>query len=69
MATVEKSMTIRQVLELDPGTARVMMSFGMHCLGCPHATMESLEEAGTVHGIDVDEMVNQLNEFLSEEKS
>ena len=32
---VDKTMTIRQVLEMDAGTARIMMSFGMHCLGCP----------------------------------
>ena len=69
MATVEKTMSIRQVLELDPGTARIMMTFGMHCLGCPHATMESLEEAGAVHGIDVEEMVQQLNEYLAGEKA
>jgi len=68
MATVDKGMTIREVLDLDPGTARIMMGFGMHCLGCPHATMESLDEAGAVHGVDVDEMVAQLNEFLAGEK-
>ncbi len=66
MATVEKTMTIRQVLEMDHGTARIMMGFGLHCLGCPHATAESLEEAGMVHGINVDEMIHQLNEFLAQ---
>lgn len=64
MATIDKTMNIRQVLTLDPGTARIMMGFGLHCLGCPHATAESLEEAGMVHGIDVDEMVDQLNAYL-----
>jgi hydrid cluster protein-associated redox disulfide domain len=66
MATVDKAMTIRQVLEMDPGAARIMMTFGLHCLGCPHATMETLEEAGVVHGINVDEMIHQLNEHLKE---
>lgn len=66
MATVNKDMIIREVLQLDPGTERIMMSYGLHCLGCPHATMESLEEAGTVHGINVDEMVGKLNEYLME---
>lgn len=66
MTTVDKTMNIRQVLELDPGTARIMMGFGLHCLGCPHATAESLEEAGAVHGINVDEMVQQLNDFLGQ---
>ncbi|HIT69050.1 MAG TPA: DUF1858 domain-containing protein [Candidatus Aphodomonas merdavium] len=65
---VDKTMTIRQVLEMDAGTARIMMSFGMHCLGCPHATAESLEEAGMVHGINVDEMVDQINAYLAEKQ-
>lgn len=65
---VEKTMTIREVLQMHPGTARIMMSFGMHCLGCPHASAESLEQAGMVHGINVDEMVDQLNAFLAEQE-
>ena len=66
MVTIEKTMTIREVLALSPQAARIMMSFGMHCLGCPHATAESLEEAGAAHGVDVDEMVSQLNAVLEE---
>ncbi len=65
-ATVTKEMTIREVLTLNQGTARIMMGFGLHCLGCPHATQESLEEAGMVHGINVDELIHQLNEYLAQ---
>jgi hybrid cluster-associated redox disulfide protein len=50
-----------------PGTASVFMRYGMHCLGCPIATGESLEEASAVHGIDVDELVKALNEYMDEE--
>ena len=66
MATVDKTMNIREVLELDPGTARIMMGYGLHCLGCPHATAESLEQAGMVHGIEVDKMIDDLNAFLAQ---
>ena len=34
----------------------------MHCLYCPCAQAETLEEACGVHGIDVDEVVAKLNE-------
>lgn len=64
MPVVDKTMTIREVLELDPEAARIMMDFGMHCLGCPHAVAESLEEASLTHGVDVDEMVRQLNALM-----
>ena len=64
MRTVDKGMIIREVLALDPGTARVMMQFGLHCVGCPHASRESLEQAAAGHGIDVDALVEALNEHL-----
>lgn len=66
--TVNKKMSIGEVLTLDRGTARIFMEFGMHCLGCPHATAESLEDACAVHGTNVDELVHQINEYLAEKK-
>lgn len=65
-ATVEKTMSIKQVLDINRGTARIFMSFGMHCLGCPHATAESIEDACAAHGVNADELVHQINEFLAE---
>lgn len=61
---VTKSMSIGEVLNIHRGTARIFTEFGMHCLGCPHATAESIENACAVHGADADELVRQLNEFL-----
>ena len=43
----------------------VLMNAGMHCLGCPSAQGESLEEAAMVHGLDCDELVGKINEYLS----
>ena len=63
--TVNKSMSIGEVLNIHRGTARILMEFGMHCLGCPHATAESLENACAAHGTDADELVKQLNEYLA----
>ncbi len=62
---VTKSMSIGEVLRQDRNTARIFMEFGMHCLGCPHATMESLEDACAAHGANADELVHQLNEFFA----
>ena len=63
--TATKDMSIADVLKMDRGTASILMEHGMHCLGCPHATAESLEDAGMVHGIDVDALVDNLNAFLA----
>lgn len=64
--TVEKTMTLGEVLNAYPQTARIFMEFGMHCLGCPHSIGESIEEACMVHGANCDELVAQLNEWISE---
>ena len=66
--SVDKTMSIGDVLNIHRGTARILMEFGMHCLGCPASIAESLEDACAVHGTNVDELVHQLNEFLAEAK-
>jgi hybrid cluster-associated redox disulfide protein len=53
------------VLNKNPETEEVFAQFGMHCLGCPTATGESLEQAAMVHGIDLDEMIVALNKKAS----
>ena len=66
MARVSKDMLIGQLLQIDANIAPILMRAGMHCLGCPSSQMESLEEAAMVHGLDVDVLVNQINDFLGE---
>lgn len=63
--TVNKQMSIGQVLNMDGNTARIFMEFGMHCLGCPHATAEAIEDACAAHGADADALVEKLNAYLS----
>ena len=57
MRRVNKNMTIGELLEMDPSMAGVLTAMGMHCLGCPSAQAESLEEAAMVHGIDIDALM------------
>ena len=65
MAGITKEMTIGEILRTNPDVASILMEAGMHCLGCPSAQGESLEEACMVHGIDCDTLVSQINEILS----
>ena len=64
MAKVTPDMIISDILKLDKGTIPILLNSGMHCLGCPSATGESLEDACAVHGIDVNKLVADLNEYL-----
>ena len=61
MAKFTKDMTIGEALRLDMNIAPVLIEIGMHCLGCPSAQAETLEEAAMVHGINVDELMSKLN--------
>lgn len=62
---VTKDMTIAQVIQLDQNIIPILIDAGMHCIGCPSAQGESLVEAAFVHGIDVDKLVADINNFLS----
>ncbi len=65
MAKVTKDMIIADILKLDRGTVPILLNSGMHCLGCPSSSGESLEDACAIHGIDVDQLVTELNEYLA----
>ena len=52
-------------MKKDQTIAAILMASGMHCVGCPASQGESLEEAAMVHGMDCDELVTKINEYLA----
>ena len=60
MAQVTKQTMIGELLNINANVAPILMGIGMHCLGCPSAQGESLEEAAMVHGIDIDELMTAI---------
>ena len=65
MARITKEMLISVVIQIDRGLVPILMQHGMHCVGCPSAQYESLEQAAVVHGMDVEGLVEEMNVFLS----
>ncbi len=63
--TVSKDMIIADIIAVDPGNAAILMASGMHCIGCPSAQGESLEDAAMVHGMNADELVKDINEYMA----
>lgn len=63
--TVTKDMIIGDILDMDRTTAPFFLEMGMHCLGCPSARGETLEQACAVHGVNVDEMIGKMNAYLA----
>ena len=67
MSGITKDMTIGEILNVNPDVVPVLLDAGMHCLGCPASQAESIGEAAYVHGLDADELVNEINDFLAKE--
>ncbi len=64
MKQINKDMIIAEVLEIDADLAPFFLQIGMHCLGCPSAKGETVEEACFVHGEDCDALLARMNDFL-----
>ena len=67
MASVTKDTMIGELLRIDENIAPILLNIGMHCLGCPSSQMETIEQAAMVHGIDPDDLVEEINTFLAQE--
>ncbi len=69
MKRVTKDTLIGDALEMDREIGRFFLEIGMHCLGCPSARGETIEEACAVHDTDCDDLIANINEYLeSKEK-
>lgn len=66
--TVTKDMIIADLLQVDEAIAPILMASGMFCIGCPSSQGESLEEACFVHGIDSDQVIQQINDYLAKKE-
>ena len=64
---VEITKVIGDILAVHPGNAAILMASGMGCVGCPSAQGESLEEAAMVHGLEVEDLVKSLNDFVQQQ--
>ncbi len=65
---ITRETTIGEILKKYGNAQEVLTGFGMHCFACPMSQMETIEQAGMVHGHDIDFMLKKLNEDLVEVK-
>lgn len=59
---ITREMILGEILRAKPEAAEILMSLGMHCLGCPSSQMESLEDACMVHGLAIEDVLAKLNQ-------
>lgn len=58
---ITRDMLIGDVIREHPEAVQTLFNFGLSCIGCPASQMESLEEACMVHGLDIDNLLKELN--------
>ena len=62
---VTKDMTFNEVLDMGPEVVQVFVKYNMGCVGCAAAKFESIEQGAKAHGVNLDELLNDLNAALN----
>ncbi len=57
-------MTIGEVIKKYPKTVFVFLDYGLHCVGCPMISGETIEEAAKVHRLNLKKFLNDLNQAI-----
>jgi hybrid cluster-associated redox disulfide protein len=63
---ITKEMNLKDLLQQYPDSARVFSAYGIGCLGCAMASFETIEQGITAHGIDINDFLKDLNEFVGQ---
>ena len=64
--TITGDMSIGEVVQKYPDTINVFFKHGLGCVGCAVARFENIQQGAMAHGIDVDALVNDLNQAVSQ---
>ena len=60
---ITKDTIIGDVIKENENAVGILMSFGMGCVGCPSSQMETIEQACSIHGLDLEEVLAKLKEL------
>lgn len=55
---------IKEIVREFSGAAEILNRLGLTCWGCPVASLDTIEMACTIHGLEVETVVRELNERL-----
>lgn len=64
---ITKDMSIGDVVKNYPKTIPIFMKHGLHCIGCHVAEWESIEQGAIGHGIDIKNLIEDLNNEIDVE--
>ncbi len=67
MNKIKKEDKISEVIEKYPDSIEIFLEFDMHCIGCPMASMETIENGCSAHGMSeekIKKLVKKLNKKI-----
>lgn len=64
--TITGDMAIGEVVQTYPNTINVFFKHGLGCVGCAVAHFENIQQGAMAHGIDVDALITDLNQAVSQ---
>jgi len=62
---IKRDMTIQEVVSNYPETINVFIQHGLGCIGCHVAAFENLEQGAMAHGVNVDDLMRDLNAVVA----
>lgn len=65
---IKKDTTIGEIIEKRPDLVQTLHKKGMGCVGCPMAMIETIGQGAEAHGIDTQELLDELNSSESFKK-
>ncbi len=66
MGPITKNMSIEEAIQKHPKSVDVFNKYHMGCFTCMGATAESIEGGAQMHGVDVEELLADLNALVEE---
>jgi len=63
---ITKDMTFHTVMKMAPEVVKVLAKYNLGCVGCMGAMQETLEQGATAHGIDVEDLLKDLNAIFED---
>jgi hybrid cluster-associated redox disulfide protein len=64
MKKINKKMKVSEIVSENPEAAEILFEEGMMCAGCPFASIETLEQGASGHGMDkkqIEKIVKKMN--------
>lgn len=65
---ISSNTLVGEIVRTYPEAIEVLMSKGMHCLGCPASQAESISDACMVHGLNPDDIITAVNDRIAQER-